>query len=97
MAMWRRHWPAVGSECPCRDEAGDTALLSKLLDGTPETIERENQACVGALEEDSPIRRSTNKPRSCWARSSCGNIPEISLNPIAVVAHDRAPGHGVLP
>ena len=42
---------AVGLNAPAAHEAGDTALLSKLLDGTPETIERENQALSGALEE----------------------------------------------
>jgi hypothetical protein len=43
---------AVGLKPPAAHEAGNTALLSKLLDGTPETIERENQALSGALEEE---------------------------------------------
>jgi tetratricopeptide (TPR) repeat protein len=43
---------AVGLKPPAAHEAGNTALLSKLLNGTPETIERENQALSGALEEE---------------------------------------------
>jgi tetratricopeptide (TPR) repeat protein len=34
------------------ENAGDTALLSKLLDGTPETIERENQSLSESLEKN---------------------------------------------
>ena len=43
---------AVGLNASATKEAGNTALLSKLLDGTPETIERENQSLSGALEEE---------------------------------------------
>ncbi len=42
---------AVGLPTGATKETGDTALLSKLLDGTPETIERENQSLSGSLEE----------------------------------------------
>lgn len=43
---------AVGLGAGAANKTGGTALLSKLLDGTPETIERENQALSGALEKD---------------------------------------------
>jgi tetratricopeptide (TPR) repeat protein len=43
---------AVGLGAGAANKTGDTALLSKLLDGTPETIEREDQALSGALEKD---------------------------------------------
>jgi tetratricopeptide (TPR) repeat protein len=42
----------VGLKEGSAENAGDTALLSKLLDGTPETIERENQSLSESLEKD---------------------------------------------
>lgn len=43
---------AVGLPAGATNETGNTALLSKLLDGKPETIEQENQTLSGALEEE---------------------------------------------
>ncbi len=43
---------AVGLQAGTTNENGGTALLSKLLDGKPETIERENQTLSGILEEE---------------------------------------------
>ena len=42
----------VGLNAGATNKTGDTTLLSKLLDGTPETIERENQTLSEALEKD---------------------------------------------
>ena len=42
----------VGLGIVAANKTGDPARLSKLLDGTPETIERENQALSDALEKD---------------------------------------------
>jgi hypothetical protein len=42
----------VGLNAGATNRTGDTTLLSKLLDGTPETIERENQTLSEALEKD---------------------------------------------
>ena len=43
---------AAGLSAGAANKMGDMALLSKLLDGTPETIEHENQILSGALEKD---------------------------------------------
>jgi tetratricopeptide (TPR) repeat protein len=43
---------AVGLKASNLDESEDTALLSKLTDGTAETIEREDQRLSAALESD---------------------------------------------
>jgi len=43
---------AVGLGAGHADEREDTTLLAKLADGTPETIERENQRLSAALESD---------------------------------------------
>lgn len=43
---------SVGLNAGAANKTGDTALLAKLLDGTPETIEQENQALSDALEKD---------------------------------------------
>jgi tetratricopeptide (TPR) repeat protein len=43
---------AVGLGAGITNEVGDPALLSKLLDGTPETIEQENQTLSAALEKE---------------------------------------------
>ena len=43
---------AVGLSPSNSSHAADTKLLAKLTDGTPETIERENQSLSAALEDD---------------------------------------------
>ena len=43
---------AAGLNAGVASKTGDTALLAKLLNGTPETIEQENQVLSGALEKD---------------------------------------------
>jgi len=43
---------AAGLSRANRDKSEDTSLLSKLLDGTAETIEQENQKLSAALEKD---------------------------------------------
>ena len=43
---------ATGLKAGNPDKSGDTTLLSKLTDGTPETIEQENQELSAALEKD---------------------------------------------
>src|SRR5262249_24500132 len=43
---------ATGCSANAKPTADDTALLSKLLDGTAETIERENQTLSEALQKD---------------------------------------------
>jgi hypothetical protein len=43
---------SVGLNAGAANKTGDTVLPAKLLDGTPETIEQENQALSDALEKD---------------------------------------------